>query len=141
MVTIDKTLLFQMINMVILMVLLNGALYKPIKKILKERAEKMLGMQNDIAKFDKNARLRQQEVDAKMAKASGKAKAALDAARNEAQTAGAEKMASIKAEVDSYKEKQMAEINAQIGAARNGLQANLQGFATEMASKILGRAL
>jgi F-type H+-transporting ATPase subunit b len=141
MVTIDKTLLFQMINMVILMVLLNGVLYKPIKKILKERAEKMLGMQNDIAKFDKNARLRQQEVDAKMAKASGKAKAALDAARNEAQTAGAERMASIKAEVDSYKEKQMVEINAQIGAARSGLQTNLQGFATEMASKILGRAL
>ncbi|MEE4314550.1 MAG: ATP synthase F0 subunit B [Desulfofustis sp.] len=141
MVTIDKTLLFQMINMVILMFLLNGVLYKPIKKILKERAEKMLGMQTDIAKFDKNARLRQQEVDAKMAKASGKAKAALDAARAEAQAAGDEKLASIKAEVDSYKEKQMAEITAQIGTARSGLQANLQGFATEMASKILGRAI
>jgi F-type H+-transporting ATPase subunit b len=109
MVTIDKTLLFQMINMVILMFLLNGVLYKPIKKILKERAEKMLGMQTDIAKFDKNARLRQEEVDAKMAKASGKAKAALDAARAEAQTAGDEKLASIKAEVASFKEKQMAD--------------------------------
>jgi F-type H+-transporting ATPase subunit b len=141
MVTIDKTLLFQMINIIILMFLLNGVLYKPIKNILKERAKKMLGMQSDVAKFEKNAQLRQEEVDAKMAKASGKAKAALDAARADAQAVGDEKMASIKAEVDVFKDKQLAEINTQISEARAGLKANLEGFATDMASKILGRAL
>lgn len=141
MVTIDKTLLFQMINIIILMFLLNGVLYKPIKNILKERAKKMMGMQGDVAKFEKNAQLRQEEVDAKMAKASGKAKAALDAARADAQAAGEEKLASIKAEVDVFKEKQLAEINTQISEARSGLKANLEGFATDMASKILGRAL
>ena len=141
MVTIDITLVIQMINMVVLMFLLNGILYKPIKKILKERSEKMQGMQNDVAKFEENARLRQEEVDAKMSKASGKAKAALDAARAEAQAAGDEKMASIKAEVDEFKEKQLADINTQIGSAQTELKANLDGFATDMASKILGRAL
>ena len=141
MVTIDKTLLFQMINIIILMFLLNGVLYKPIKNILKERAKKMLGMQSDVAKFEKNAQLRQEEVDAKMAKASGKAKAALDAARADAQAVGDEKMASIKAEVDVFKNTQLAEINTQISQARAGLKANLEGFATDMASKILGRAL
>ena len=141
MVTIDITMVIQMINMVVLMFLLNGILYKPIKKILKERSEKMQGMQNDVAKFEENARLRQEEVDAKMSKASGKAKAALDAARAEAQAAGDEKMASIKAEVDEFKETQMAEINTQIDTAQRELKANLDGFATDMASKILGRAL
>ena len=141
MVTIDITLVIQMINIVVLMFLLNKVLYKPVKKILRERSEKMQGMQNDVAKFEENARLRQEEVDAKMSKASGKAKAALDAARAEAQAAGDEKMASIKAEVDDFKEKELAGINTQIGEAQNELQANLDGFATDMASKILGRAL
>ncbi len=141
MVTVDITMVIQMINMVVLMFLLNGVLYKPVKKILKERSEKMQGMQNDVAKFEENARLRQEEVDAKMSKASGKAKAALDEARAEAQAAGDEKMASIKAEVDDYKDKQLAEINTQIGEAQKELKANLGGFATDMASKILGRAL
>ena len=141
MVTIDITLVIQMINRVVLMFLLNGVLYKPVKKILKERSEKMQGMQNDVAKFEENARLRQEEVDAKMSKASGKAKAALDAARAEAQAAGDEKMASIKAEVDQFKEKQLADINTQIDTAQTELKANLDGFATDMASKILGRAL
>ncbi len=141
MVTIDKTLFFQMINIIILMFLLNGVLFRPIKNILKERAKKMMGMQGDVAKFEKNAQLRQEEVDAKMRKASGKAKAALDAARADAQAVGEEKLASIKAEVDTFKEKQLAEINTQIGEASAGLKANLDGFATAMASKILGRAL
>jgi F-type H+-transporting ATPase subunit b len=141
MVTVDITMVIQMINMVVLMFLLNGVLYKPVKKILKERSEKMQGMQNDVAKFEENARLCQEEVDAKMSKASGKAKAALDAARAEAQAAGDEKMASIKAEVDQFKEKQLADINTQIDTAQTELKANLDGFATDMASKILGRAL
>ncbi|NNK95058.1 MAG: hypothetical protein HKP41_11970 [Desulfobacterales bacterium] len=141
MITIDITLVIQMVNMVVLMFLLNGVLYKPVKNILRERSEKLQGMQGDVAKFEKNARLRQEEVDAKMAKASGKAKAALDAARAEAQAAGDEKLASIKAEADAFKDKQLVEINEQIGEARSGLQANLDSFASDMASKILGRAL
>ncbi len=141
MVTIDITLVIQMINMVVLMFLLNGVLYKPVKKILKERSEKMQGMQNDVAKFDENARLRQEEVDVKMSVASGKAKAALDAARAEAQAAGDEKMASIKAEVDDYKDKQLAQIETQIGEAQQELKAGLDDFAKAMAGKILGRAL
>ncbi len=141
MVTIDITMVIQMINMVVLMFLLNGILYKPIKKILKERSEKMQGMQTDVAKFEENARLRQEEVDAKMSKASGKAKAALDSARAEAQAAGDEKMASIKAEVEEFKEKQLADINTQIDSAQQELKTNLDGFAKDMASKILGRAI
>ena len=141
MVTIDITMVIQMINMVVLMFLLNGVLYKPIKKILQERSEKMQGMQTDVAKFEENARLRQEEVDAKMSKASGKAKAALDSARAEAQAAGDEKMASIKAEVEEFKEKQLADINTQIGSAQQELKANLDGFAKDMASKILGRVI
>ena len=141
MITMDITLLFQIVNMIILMFLLNGVLYKPVKKILKDRAERQQGMQGEIAKFEKNARLRQQEVDEKMAKASGRAKAALDSARAEAQAAGDQKLGAIKTEAEDGKNKQLAEIRAQIGSARASLQANLDGFANDMASKILGRSL
>ncbi len=141
MITMDITLLIQIVNMIILMFLLNGVLYKPVKKILKERAERQQGMQSEISKFEKNARLRQQEVDEKMAKASGKAKAALDSTRAEAQSAGEQRLGAIKAEAEEGKNRQLAEIKAQIDSARAGLQANLDGFANDMASKILGRSL
>ncbi len=141
MITIDITLIIQVVNMIVLMFLLNGVLYKPIRKVLKERSGKMLGMQEEISKFEKNARLRQEEVDAKMAKASGKAKAALDSARAEAQVAGDEKLAAIKAEADAVKNAKLTELKAEIDSARTSLSEDLTGFATDMASKILGRSL
>jgi len=141
MITMDITLVIQIINMFVLMFLLNGVLYKPVKKILKERSEKLQGMQVDISESETKARTRQEEVDAKMAKASGRAKAALDSARAEAQAAGDAKLAEIKSEAESSKAKQLVEIKSQIEEAKKGLQANLDGFASEMAGKILGRSL
>jgi F-type H+-transporting ATPase subunit b len=141
MITTDITLFIQVINMVILMFLLNGVLYKPVKKVLKERSGKLQGMQNEISDFEKKAADRQEEVDAKMAQASGKAKAALDSARAEAQQAGDEKLAAIKAEADAAKDEKLAELKTQIKGARTSLQEGLDGFASEMAGKILGRSL
>lgn len=141
MITTDITLFIQIVNMIVLMFLLNGVLYKPIRKILKERSGKLQGMQEEISKFEKNAKLRQEEVDAKMAQASGKAKAALDSARAEAQAAGDEKLAAIKAEAEAAKDSKLAELAAQIDSARSSLQADMAGFANDMAGKILGRSL
>jgi F-type H+-transporting ATPase subunit b len=141
MITTDITLFIQIINMIVLMFLLNGVLYKPVKKILKERSEKLQGMQGEISEFEMNAKLRQEEVDAKMAKASGKAKAALDTARAGAHASGDEKLAAIKTEAESTKDAKLADVKSQIESARTSLQSDLDGFATEMASKILGRSI
>ncbi len=141
MITTDITLFIQIVNIIVLMLLLNGVLYKPIRKIIRERSEKLRGMQGEISDFEKSASLRQAEVDAKMATASGKAKRALDSARADAQASGDEKLSAIKAEAEAGKESKLAEIRSQIEGARTSLQSNLDGFASEMASKILGRSL
>lgn len=141
MITMDKTLFIQMVNIIILMFLLNKVLYKPVLAVLRERANKLRGTQEEIEKFDRDARLRQEEVDKKMAQASAKAKAALDSARAEASAAGNEKLAAIKAEVDADKEKKMAELKSQVDAADKSLKDGLEGFASAMAGKILGRSL
>jgi F-type H+-transporting ATPase subunit b len=141
MITMDITLVIQMINIIILMFLLNKVLYQPVLGVLRERSKKMMGTQEEIGKFTKNAGLRQEEVDKKLALASGKAKAALDSARAEAAAAGNEKLSAIKAEVETEKQKQMAELKNQVDAAGKNLQDNLTGFASDMAGKILGRSL
>jgi F-type H+-transporting ATPase subunit b len=136
----DITLVIQIVNMFVLMFLLNAVIYKPVRKILRDRATRFQEMHDDVTKLQENARRRQEEVDKKMTVASGKAKAALDSARAGAQAAGDEKLAAIKAEADAEKDKQLAEVKAEIVTAGKDLQANLEGFATAMASKILGRS-
>jgi len=140
MITMDITLVIQIVNMFVLMFLLNAIIYKPVRKILRDRAAKFQEMHDDVAKLQENARRRQEEVDKKMTLASGKAKAALDSARAGAQAAGDAKLAAIKAEADAEKDKQLAEVKGQIITAGKDLQANLEGFATAMAGKILGRS-
>jgi len=141
MISIDVTLLIHIINMIVLMFVLNAILYKPVLGILEKRAQKIESLNSDVAQFEENARQRQAELDKKMREASNKAKRALDGARAQAQTAGAEKLAAIRKESDSVKDKQLTDLRAQVEAARKELQGNAAGFARAMAGKILGRSL
>jgi len=141
MISIDVTMLMHMINMVVLMLVLNTILYKPVLGILEKRAQKIESLNGDVAQFEQNARQRQAELDKKMREASNKAKKALDGARAQAQAVGAEKLAVIRKETDGEKAKQLADLKVQVEAARKDLQLNTAGFAQAMAAKILGRSL
>ncbi len=141
MITMDITLVLQMINIIVLMFILNAVLYKPVLGIIRARREKMQGTQEEINTFDKNSRLRQEELDRKLAEASSKARAALDTARAAAAAAGNEKLAAIKAQAEADKDEKMAALKKEVEAAGKGLHDNLSAFADDMAGKILGRSL
>ena len=141
MITVDITMVIHIINMIVLMIVLNVILYKPVLGILEKRQEKTDALLSDVEQFEQNARHRQAEVDKKMREASGRAKKALDGARSEAQAAGAEKVAAIRQESDGEKEKNLAEVKTQVETARKELLDNAAGFAQDMAGKILGRSL
>jgi F-type H+-transporting ATPase subunit b len=141
MISIDVTLFMHIVNMVVLMLVLNAILYKPVLGILEKRAQKIESLNGDVTQFEQNARQRQAELDNKMREASNKAKKALDGARAQAQAVGAEKLAVSRKESDGVKEKQLVDIRSQIEVARKELQGNAAGFAQAMAGKILGRSL
>ena len=141
MISVDVTLLMHMVNMFVLMFVLNAILYKPVLGILEKRAQKIESLNGDVAQFEQNARRRSAERDEKMREASNKAKKALDGARAQAQAVGAEKLAAIRKESDSVKEKQLTDLRSQVEVARKELQGNVAGFAQAMAGKILGRSL
>jgi len=141
MITIDVTMPIHIINMLILIVVLNAVLYRPIRNILQERKKKIAALREDIENFEKNARLRLEEFDRKLAEARAKAKGEYEAVRAEAQKAGAEKLAAIRAEADAEKDQQLGVIQEQFTKARKELKEQLDGFAGEMAEKILRRAV
>jgi len=141
MLTIDLTLLFQFINIMVLMILLNRVLYQPVRRIIQERAEHLGSLQTEIARFDQDARDRQDAVNTQMAQAAVQAKTTIDRGRSEAQADASQRLDVRKKAAQAEKEKQTAVIREQMTAAKQALEAELQGFATQMASKILGRSL
>lgn len=141
MITIDLTMLIHIGNMLFLIVALNTVLYRPVRKILAERKGKIAGLGNEIDTFQANAKRRSEEFDQKFRDARRTAKSEFDSARNEAQEAGAAKLKQIKEESDKVKADQLSKVAADIKAVTLSLKGQIDGFATEMAGKVLGRAL
>jgi F-type H+-transporting ATPase subunit b len=141
MITVDITMPIHILNILFLIVVLNAVLYRPVRRILAERKQKIADLNNEVETFNKNAKLRAEEFDQKFRDTRRKAKAEFDAARNEAQTAGADTVQRIRSEADKAKAAQMSTIAAEIKAADQALKGQVEVFATEMAGKVLGRAL
>ena len=129
------------LNILFLIVVLNAVLYRPVRRILAERKQKITELNNDVETFNKNAKLRAEQFEQKFRDARRKAKAEFDTARNEAQAAGSEKLQQIRNESDKAKAAQLGTLAADIKAAEQALKGQVESFATEMAGKVLGRAL
>ena len=141
MIDIDITMPIQILNILFLIVLMNIVLYKPIRNILEERDKKTAGMKIDIDNFNKNAKLRLEEFDSKIRDARNKAKTEFENVRSAAQNAGAETLGQIRKEADTFKAEQLNLIAKEFAGAQQVLKGQVDGFANEMATKVLGRAV
>jgi len=141
MITIDQTMLIQIVNILILIVIMNAVLYRPIRTILNERRDRLQTLRKDVETFNRNAELRVEEFDQKLQGARIKAKNALDEARSAAKTAGNETLGQVRQQADADKANQMSTIGKELAAAKQQLQGQIADFANDMAVKILGRAL
>jgi len=141
MIDIDITMPIQIVNILILIVIMNAVLYRPVRSILEQRQKKMAELGEDAENFKKNAQMRLDDFERKMREARAVAKAKFDEARSAAQAVGGEELAKVRKEADAAKAEQMAQIASQFAGAQQQLQGQIDGFASEMAGKILGRSL
>ncbi len=141
MITIDLTMPIHVINMLLLIVIMNAVLYRPIRSILFERDKKMTGLAKDIETFEKNSNLRLEEFNRKLAEARAKAKAEFETVKGAEMAASSEKLAAARKEAEAEKAGQLSTIHGQFTAAQQTLKGQLNEFAGEMANKILGRAV
>jgi len=141
MITIDITVLIQIINILILIVVMNAVLYKPVRTVLAKRKEKLAELANSIETFKKNAELRREEINRKLNDARSKAKEEIEKARSAAQATTAESLAQVRQEATSNKTAQLDEIKKQFTDAQQQLSGQIDSFASDMAAKILGRSI
>jgi F-type H+-transporting ATPase subunit b len=141
MIDIDLTMPLQIANILILIVIMNIVLYKPIRTILAEREKRIGGLEKDVEEFHKNAKLRLEEFDDKLNAARSRAKDEVDKVRGAAQEAGNEKLAGIRKEVEAYKAENLTAVRAEFAKASQELKGQVDAFAGEIAGKLLGRGI
>lgn len=141
MIKLDWTLFLQFANFMILMVVLNALLFKPLRAALQARREAIESskakvhdideqVQAQIARYEaqlQEARLQGAQERATLRKAGQEEEARILGAAN--QTA-AEKLQTIK-----------QQIQEEAGTARQALRDETEDLAREIAGKVLGRAI
>jgi F-type H+-transporting ATPase subunit b len=140
-INLDLSFVFQLVNFLALMMLLNVFLYKPIRKQLADRAAEISGAKLKSAAVDKDVQeklaayeARMREIRSSAADERGVLKkeaqqqeaAILEKARNEA----SEALASIKAKVAKEAED-----------ARRLLKESAESLSADICEKVLGRSL
>lgn len=143
MVSIDVTssLIFQIINFVVLIFLLNVVLYKPIRGILAERKAKIAQMNGEIAASTEGAAAKAQKLEADRAEARKAGASAREEIKAQARGKEREIINAATAEMEQTVSKLRAQIAEEIGQARDRLKGEVQTFGVELASKILGRSI
>ena len=140
MVDINWTVWWQIANFLVLIYALNRWCYKPIRKILLTRKEKIDGMSSGIESASQEAMDKDKAFDQGLKDARSKGKAEKDALL---QTAGDEEKAII-TKINDKARQDLAAIQVQIAkdtdSVRSALEKDVDSFANAITQKILGRA-
>lgn len=141
MLDIDISLLIQLVNFFVLLFVLNAILYRPLRKIMADRREKVAGLEREIEGLTKNANQKLEDFKAKLKEANLRGNKEREALRNEGLTE--EKNVTLKARgvADAYKQQTMSEIEQDVAKVREALGKQISAFGSEIAGKILGRAI
>ncbi|MHB8772844.1 MAG: F0F1 ATP synthase subunit B family protein [Syntrophales bacterium] len=141
MVSIDYSLAIQIVNFVLLIVILNRLLYKPLLGMIDKRKRQFAESEAEIARL-------KETVDQKMAAYEEKLRQAkVDAVeqKNEIIRQGSEEakamIDAVRAEIPGMMEQFQARMAKEIGAAQNILTNQSQKLSVEIAEKVLGRSL
>ncbi len=137
----DWSVIIQIANFLFLIFALNLLLYRPIRRILKERKDKVKGLESSIDQSAQSAR----EKEIAFAKALKDARAkGLKEKENLVQMAEEEERKLV-AEISAKAQADLGVIRKKIAdeaeRARQALQQEVDVFAGEITKKILGRAV
>lgn len=137
----DSSFLIQMINFVFLIWVLNILLYRPIRKILAQRREKVDGLELSIETSHKDALEKDQAFAAGIRDARAKGikekEALMQQAADEEKKIIADINSKAQAELAGFRDK----IKAEAAVARENLRKEVDSFANQICQKILGRAV
>ncbi len=141
MISVDFTLFIQMANFILLVLILNIFLYKPIRKILIERKKKIQGYEEDIESVLKDASESEQAFQAKISEARHQGVEKKEALKQ----TGLEEEKQLISEMNKKAQAELEAVRSQIVKdaqdARQALKKDVKAFSGAIAQKILGRAV
>ncbi len=141
MIDINVSLLIQLVNFIVLFIVLNAILFKPIRQVMQERE---LGISSAFGDA-KTAQERMQnllgEYNASLAEAKQKAMTAYNSLYQQGLDAQRDMVAAERTKAGDMLDKARAEIVTASSAARGDLKKEAERLSQDITAKLLGRAV
>ncbi len=141
MIDLNISLFIQMANFLVLLLLMNYVLYRPIRGVLKKRQEKMDSLSSEADRFSERLVEIQMELAEVVRQAQAEGFERRAEMKNRAHEQEKKILARVSEEMEAEAERIMAEIKDQVNEARESLLGQVEGFSAALAEKILGRSL
>ncbi|MDP3283102.1 MAG: ATP synthase F0 subunit B [Desulfobacterales bacterium] len=141
MVNVDKSVFIQIINFLFLIWAMNVVLYKPIRKILLQRKEKIDGLEHSIENFGKNAQEKEDAYASGIKEARVKGQKEKEALLFTAQNEEKQLIEKINKKAQEELVQMRDKIAKDAESVRISLQNEVDTFAAAIGQKILGRVI
>ena len=141
MIDINTSLIIQIVNFLLIMIVLNFILYRPIRRILQERRETFSGFEVDISDLATRTDQKARDFEALLLAARKDGFLRKDEIKGEGQEEEKKILSAATGEAEAKIEGIKEQIKGEISAARDKLRVDLDVFSRELAQKILGRSL
>jgi F-type H+-transporting ATPase subunit b len=141
MIDFNYTFFYQIANFILLIIILNFILYKPLLKILDARNEKLAASDQEVKDLNAAIEKKVAEYEEKIRQAKMEAMNQ----RNEIQKDGSDQAKQIidatRAELAKIMEEFQGKLDQEISQAKLVLKNQSAGISSEIAEKVLGRSL
>ncbi len=141
MIDINISLLYQLINFIVLLVVLHFILFKPIRQVMLEREQGISSAFGDAKSAQDRTQSLLEQYNASLAEAKQKSAAAYNTNYQQGLDAQREMIAAERTKAGEMLDKARAEIAAASTAARADLKKEAERLSLDITSKLLGRAV
>jgi F-type H+-transporting ATPase subunit b len=140
-INLDLAFVFQLVNFLILVLVLNTFLYKPIRKVLGDRAEQIRGAKAKAVEVDQEVQEKVALYEVRLREIKAKAAEERAAMIKEAQAEEAVLVGKSRAEAAGSLDTIRNRVAKEAAAAREFLKVQAQALSLEICEKVLGRSL
>ena len=139
-ISINETLIFQVISFLIFLFIINRIMFRPLRKVMNERETYIESVQKDIVAAENQFESLTHQIQAQenaVRDEAFKQKEQLEATGSQQ---AAEIMASTRQEINALRAEAQKEVDAQISAARKHVQKESEGLAKHIIETVLYRS-
>ncbi len=141
MIDINVSLLYQLVNFIVLLIVLNFILFKPIRQIMREREQGISSALEDAKASQNRMQSLLDQYNASLAESKQKATAAYNSLYQQGLDTQRDMISSERSKAGEMLDKARAEIVAAANTARGELKKESERLSQDITSKMLGRAV